>query len=641
MRQNLSSLKWTLTGYIPFEWQLGHCSEVGVGSKADLAAIPAAVPGSVQKALLDAGEIPDWNIGLNAKQVEWVENRHWLYETQLPCGWFAAGKRYRLRCSGLDHAGGIYLNGKCVYEFSNCHSEHCVEITLVSGEDNMLQILFECPPRWLGQFYCSSKIRDWKPRFYYTWDWISRLVQIGIWDDIFVEEVSDSAFDNLRVQTDYDADNRRGGISVSGRVGDCRDGGVEIRLYHQDELEFSKSLTSGEFELNGFHAANLSVLPWQPNNLGSQQLYSLELRLVDKDGQIRDECKRTIGFKRVQWRDCLNSPAQADPWLCSINGRDVFLQGVNWTPIRPNFADVGADEYRKRLELYKSIGFNVLRVWGGYTREKSCFYELCDELGLLVWQDMPLSSSGIENYPPDDDEMVEQYLEVVRSYVSRLHHHVSILLWCGGNELTDRQGVPLGFEHPMFGGARNLIGDKDPGRRFVPTTPSGTSFMAWQADFGKGRHWDVHGPWKVDADLDGKWESYWDNDDALFRSEVGAPGPSSAELIERYAGSCDTMPELSNPLWRRTGWWLEDAQYVKENGSKPETLADYVRWGQDRQARILCKAVGSCKKRFPQCGGIIIWMGHDCFPCEANTSIIDFEGNPKPAAVMLSEILSR
>ncbi|MEI6913690.1 MAG: hypothetical protein WCL39_01010, partial [Armatimonadota bacterium] len=131
--------------------------------------------------------------------------------------------------------------------------------------------------------------------------------------------------------------------------------------------------------------------------------------------------------------------------------------------------------------------------------------------------------------------------------------------------------------------------------------------------------------------------------DALLRSETGAPGTSSAEMIRQYAGECDTLPvSASNPLWRRTSvWWIEWDQYVVESGTSEPDLDAYVAWNQERQKQALITAAEACKNRFPECGGFIVWMGHDCFPCTANTAVIDFNGDPKPAGLALGEIFKR
>ena len=132
---------------------------------------------------------------------------------------------------------------------------------------------------------------------------------------------------------------------------------------------------------------------------------------------------------------------------------------------------------------------------------------------------------------------------------------------------------------------------------------------------------------------------YWKADDSLFRSEAGCPGASPAVLIRKYAGGIEPLPAtLDNPLWSRTSWWFDWPEFAKAHGREPSGLEEYVDWSQARQAEALSVAASSAKSRFPRCGGFIVWMGHDSFPCSANTSIIDFEGKLKPAATALGNI---
>src|SRR5438552_3568386 len=136
------------------------------------------------------------------------------------------------------------------------------------------------------------------------------------------------------------------------------------------------------------------------------------------------------------------------------------------------------------------------------------------------------------------------------------------------------------------------------------------------------------------------WTAYWQADDSLFRAESGAPGASPAAIIRRYAGDFDPMPvSEKNPVWRcPLTWWIEADAFLAANGYAPETLEQYVEWSQARQAEALTIAVQACKDRFPRCGGILLWCGHDCYPCAANTSLIDFHGAPKPAALALQQV---
>ena len=645
---DLSALHWKLAGFMPEYWRFLNTTEIGAEARSQVPAVDAPVPGSVQQALLNAGIIPDWNAGFNGRCCEWVEHQHWVYQTTIPAGWLTGEGQYRLRCLGLDYRGVVRLNAEEVATFVGSFVPHVFDLTphVRKGDDNVLQIIFELPPQWLGQVGYSSKIAQWKPRFYYGWDWTWRLVQAGIWDAVWLDVTDGAEIRTFKCTTDADPAAGKGVLRAGGDVGGepgCR---VRLTLADGDAEIRSGEIPAGRFADEGFTWDDLPVRLWWPNGLGDQPLYSLTCELIAPDGTVVDSRHRTVGFKNVQWRPCDGAPPEADPWICLVNDTPVFLQGVNWTPIRPNFADVREADYRKRLELYRGIGCNVLRVWGGAVLETECFYRLCDQMGLMVWQEFPLSSSGLDNSPPADPAAIEQMAAIAESYVARRQHHVSLLLWCGGNELMSQVDVgdgwalkPEGLDHPMLKRLSDVVAANDPSRRFLPTSPSGPRFVAGKENFGKGIHWDIHGPWKPDAEELSAWSDYWADDDALFRSEVGCPGAGSAELIRRYKGGCDELPATcDNPLWRRSDWWVEGDRFAAAHGRPPADLEEYVRWSQSRQADALAAAARACKGRFPRCGGIIIWMGHDCVPCAANTSIVDFDGNPKTAALALAEI---
>jgi len=655
---DLSQLDWRLAGFVPEQWRFGKLGDIAASGFTDVAALPAPVPGSVQEALRRAGVLPDWNVGLNARQCEWVENRQWVYQAKLPAKWLKGRGRARLRCAGLDYSGWIYVNGHEAGAFRGSFVPHTFDLTAyLRKRDNLLQIIFDVPPRWLGQFGRTSQITEWKPRFNYTWDWTSRLVQIGVWDAITLEITDGPAFEALRCVTEVDAATGLGSVRViaaASAAAGCR---VEVEVADaagraRTGLEASAGWVGNASDRLkprdqlDIRLDDLPVALWQPNGAGDQPLYTVRCRLIGPDGAVHDEQTRPVGFRRIEWRQCEGAPVGADPWLCVVNGQPIFLQGVNWTPIRPNFADVPEADYRKRLELYRNLGCNLLRVWGGAFLEKECFYNLCDELGLLVWQEFPLSSSGVDNWPPEDEGSIAAMAAIAASYIERRQHHACLLLWCGGNELVgglngSKVGatVPVDTSHPLIGRLAQVVADLDGGQRFLPTSSSGPRFGARQEDFGKGLHWDVHGPWKMPGTLD-EWRAYWAGDDALFRSETGAPGASPVEIIERSAGDLPILPgSADNLLWRRTSWWIEWPIFVQEHGREPADLAEFVAWSQARQAEALVIAASACKSRFPRCGGFLVWMGHDSFPCTANTAVVDFEGRAKPAALALGKVL--
>lgn len=650
-RHDLSQLNWTLSGWTPHLWRMVRTVEIGASPDAEVAAIPAKVPGSVQWSLRNAGLIPDWNVGLNYRECEWVENRHWIYETTIPNGWLEPGKTVRLNCRGLDYRGCVTLNGALVAEFRGSLVPWVFDLTPhLQESSNVLRIVFETPPRWLGQFGYTSRMKEWKTRFYYTWDWTARLVQTGIWDSICIEVTDGREITSFRCVTDADPNSSTGLLEMRGRVSASEGDAVRLTLERDGKTLRSEEMSADRFNSEPVAWRDIAVDLWWPNLEGDRPLYTVRCELLSSAGEVLDSASRRVGFRSVTWAPCEGAAPEADPWICVVNGRPVFLQGANWVPPATNFADVDHGDYRRLLELYKDLGANILRIWGGAILERECFYDMCDELGLMVWQEFPLSSSGVDNWPPEDEQSVDEVAAIAQTYIERRQHHPSLILWCGGNELLGSlDGGKTGGEkpcdctHPMLHRLRELVRSEDPGRRFLATSPSGPRAHGDPANAGKGLHWDVHGPWKAEGDLDEGWTDYWSKLDALFCSETGSPGASSVEIIQRSAGDLDPMPgNPSNPLWRRTSiWWIEWHVFEREMGREPETLAEYVEWSQARQAKALSIAAKSCKDRFPGCGGFIIWMGHDCFPCTANTAIIDFDCNPKPAALAIKEIWRR
>jgi beta-mannosidase len=159
------------------------------------------------------------------------------------------------------------------------------------------------------------------------------------------------------------------------------------------------------------------------------------------------------------------------------------------------------------------------------------------------------------------------------------------------------------------------------------------------ADFGKGLHWAVHGP-NAGFDSLRQAEAYWDGDDALMRPEVYCTGASPAATIRKYAGDLSVFPpNFDNPYFTHpTPWWVDWPRVVAEHGREPENLDEYVEWSQSLHAMLIAAGARACKQRFPRCGGFLLWSGHDTFPMPSNTSLIDFDGNFKPAALALRRV---
>ncbi len=636
---DLSQLSWQVSGWTPNLWQLLQSMETGETQKAEIPAVPAQVPGSVQGALIRAGIIPDPHFGFQARNCEWVENRHWMFHCDIPPV-LPADTACELVCPGLDAEGWIYWDYVLLGSFCGAHRPHSFTLPpAAAGSTHRLAIVFDCPVRFAGQFGRTYEMPVTKPRYYYTWDWIPRLVQTGITRTPWIRAVDTPSLTVTDLWTDAVAATRQGSVLLKARLTGAAAAELTLRL--DGKTVWSRKADAAELA-RGLRAAIPDVELWQPNLSGNPVLYQLEINAGDAGREVRN-----IGFKEVRWLPCTGAPVDADPWVCEVNGVPTFLQGFNWTPLRAYYADCTREDYVLRLRHYRDMGCNILRIWGGAFLEPDFFYDLCDEYGLLVWQEFPMSSSGLSNTPPWDAEAVAEMRRIADAYLTSLPRHVSLLAWSGGNELQrgpdgslEGCGVPCDIDEPMLAMLAAVTKQRDPSRRFMATSASGPREFGDPAYYGTGRLWDVHGPWKCEGDLETNWNPQWDNDDSLFRSEFGCPGASSAELIRRYAGSEACFPcSPATPLWNYPlPWWAEQSVFEQQYSRIPENLEEYVAWSQKRQAQALAYAVRAMKRRFPAIGGAIVWMGHDSFPCTANTSVIDFEGNLKPAAAALSDV---
>lgn len=407
---DLGQLQWKLSGFAPYLWKIKGLPNLDRADDAEVRTIDAPVPGSVQLALLRARIIPDWNIALNARAAEWVENRDWVYQTDIPDEWIQKGNHLWLRCAGLDYAGNILLNGRTVLPFKGSFIPYEVDLKpYLKPTGNVLQIWFQTPPRWLGEFGYTSQMTEWKVRFNYYWDWTSRLVQTGIWDKITLEAVDAGEILDVKSAASVDIESKQGKLRLNTRA----TGGSSVYVALRDGDRIIREETVSVKKASEISWDHLPIELWWPNGMGAQPLYTVEIRLLDQQQQVLDARDTRVGFRHVEWKHTQGAPDHAWPYLCVVNGKPVFLFGVNWTPIRPNFADLVEEDYRKRVTLYRDLGMTMLRVWGGAFLEKQWFYDFCDEMGLLVWQEFPLSSSGLDNYPPDDPASISSSLALM------------------------------------------------------------------------------------------------------------------------------------------------------------------------------------------------------------------------------------
>jgi beta-mannosidase len=275
-------------------------------------------------------------------------------------------------------------------------------------------------------------------------------------------------------------------------------------------------------------------------------------------------------------------------------------------------------------------------VWGGGLIETTEFYEACDRLGLLVWQEFVQSSSGLESVPAQDEEFVTFMAEEARSIVPRRRRHPSLALWCGGNELATheegRDDVPLDDSHPVLGALREVVRELDPGRGWLPTSPSGPRFLnrldLIEAE-PEGQH-DVHGPWEHQG-LRAHYALY-DGGTSMLHSEFGVEGMTNCGAHEELIDEEHRWPaDRSNPVYEHLGAWWNNAPLVQECfGGRivdVETMRRASQWLQYDGLRYAVEA----NMRRERSVGVLPWQFNESFPNAWCTAAVDWHGEPKPA----------
>lgn len=655
---SLNGADWRLEAYWINQWRIRPLS--AQLSRPMLTDIPAAVPGAIHADLRAAGIIPDWQAGSASFASEWVSNRDWVLKKTVEVPADFAGTLC-LEFDGLDYAGSVRIDGKDIGRFEGTHLRHRLELPGVKpGQRFELSLLFEAAPPLDGQIGWTSRTRLFKPRFGYWWDWCSRIINVGIWQDARLVARSAGRFDGVRVLARVDDDLHTGRLQIvgatSGAVSRLRatltDG---ERIVCRSEV----ALAGAGFDI----ACNVpDVKLWWPATHGDQPLYDLTVELLDSSGAVTDRLERRIGFKHVRWAQNADAPRDAEPYTCVVNGVPIFLRGVNWVPLSPLYGLPDAAAYDTRIRQYRHMNCNLLRVWGGAILERHEFYDACDRHGLLVWQEFPLSSSGLDDRPPDDAETIHQLERIATEYIERRGHHASHLLWCGGNELQKKvliegieTSVPVDATEPLMQAWLRRIDRLDPGKRFLVTSSTGPRFYAFAENYGKGLHHDVHGPW-ANVPL-AERHAYWNNDDSLFRSEVGAPGCASVTALERYVDRGIPLatsppaaasqpprsfrevlwpPDTSNPAWLiPAATWVPWDEVTREFGpieGGASRLGEIVKASRYLQAESYRYAAEAARRAWPHRSGFVIWMGHDMLHCTCNNSAIEVDGGSKPAA---------
>ena len=611
---------WRITGFVGDEWRWKRLAEDA--ASPNVIWHPARVPGSVVDDLARAGVLADPYFDRNSLAAEWVPQRTWVYRRTFRVDGSARGRRATLAFDGIDYEAEIFLNG----ERLGAHRGMFVPARFDVGErlrfdrDNVLAVAIAPAPDEVPQIGETERVRTHKARMNYGWDFCPRLPHQGLWDDVRLVLTGATRIADVWVRATPSADLARAEVEVRTAL-DGPDTDVRVEILG-DGLRVGAG--SGAAARIDVERAAL----WWPNGHGAQPLYECVVRAGDSD-----ERRVAFGIRRVELAPNETSDRKARPYVFVVNGRRVYVNGWNWVPMDLLYGPERSDKLARLVELARRAHVNLFRVWGGGLIERDSFYDACDRAGVMVWQEFIQSSSGLSSEPSRDPAFVEMLRREAEVIVPRKRNHPSLVAWCGGNELADKEAPLTEDRSPALAALRDVVRALDPERAWFPSSPSGPKSSNSLENIRKvpDQLHDVHGPWEHQG-LEAQCALY-NAGTSLFHSEFGVEGMTNRETIDATLPAEGRWPATrQNPMWTHRGdWWINEPVVQKAFGGGIDDLETLRRCSQFLQLQGLAYAVESNRRRQWRNSGSIPWQFNEPYPNGWCTSAIDYFARPKPA----------
>ena len=348
-----------------------------------------------------------------------------------------------------------------------------------------------------------------------------------------------------------------------------------------------------------------------------------------------DAFTQQVGFRTLTYRRTEGSGDDALPYTAVINGKPIYLKGVNVVPFDLIYGRVSDEQYTVWLQKIQAAHVNTVRVWGGGLIEKEIFYDLCDRLGILVWQDFCQSSSGgFADFPSKDPDYLTLLEQTARSAVRQKRNHVCLTYWCGGNELTDdrydgRERRPVGYEDANIALLQRIVRQEDPGRLMLPATASGPQELLGENNAG-AQH-DVHGPW-IHA---GRQLHYrlLNNATSMLHSEMGVAGMCCLQSLPTFLSAEHIRLHAPDAAWRHHAFWGDYTAYETQwlGPFDDAQLPERITCSQFLQAEGVRYMIEANRRRMFRNTGSIVWQFNEPFPNVICTNLVDYDGCEKPA----------
>ncbi len=608
---------------------------------------PATVPGVVHTDLLQNKIIEDPFFRLNERGLQWIDKEDWVYET---CFTLAAGmmrkENMELVFEGLDTYADVYLNDECILKADNMFRRWSIPIRqYIREENNILKVYFHSPikidvPKWDalpyqypasndqsengGLFNKKISIFARKAGYHYGWDWGPRLVTSGIWRPVYIRAWSDLRINDVFIEqkevgagraviaghVELDADKDMDGVLVT--ITDEVTGRVLGEW--QADLKRGTNRVTVDFVL---HKPKL----WWSNGLGEPFLYRFRTDII-AGGELLDSKTERVGIRSLK---VVHQPDKdGHTFYIELNGRPVFAKGANYIPSDNFLPRVTPENYKKTILDAAGVNMNMLRVWGGGIYENDVFYDLCDEYGIMIWQDFMFACSM---YPAEGALLDNIHQEAVDN-VKRLRNHACIALWCGNNECQDawlgwgwkceieRQNKEYAdkiwaqYRQQYHVTLPGVVREYAPGTFYWPSSPFAFEGEMSGTTDGDRHYWSV---WHGKAPI-----SDYDSEKSRFFSEYGFQSFPEFESVKRYAPYPEDWDIRSEVMMshQRGGDHANGLieTYLLNEYKKPRDFRAFLYMNHVLQGDAIKTAIESHRRQMPYNMGTLFWQHNDCWP---------------------------
>ncbi len=606
-----------------------------IKSEDDSISFKTDIPNEIHSDLYEKGIIEDPFFGDNEHKRQWVAEKNWVYEKSFDLdSEILARESIEILFKGINTYADVFLNDMKILQTDNQFREWRVDVkSILRQKDNHIKIVVLSPfpienqkvKQYGFQPPGDPRIMTRKAQYVYGWDWAPRYVTSGIWKDINIHAWDGPELKDVYIKQKM-LSKEKAKLIAQFEINSVSNDEVIISL---NDVEQKVSLIPGNniVELN--YSINNPKL-WWPNGLGEQHLYTFVCSMNDPE-QGTQSIRKKFGLRTIELVQEQDSAGKS--FYFKINDIPVFMKGANYVPIQMLGAKTDTTKYRELISNAKDANMNMLRVWGGGIYENDIFYDLCDEMGILVWQDF-MFANGMY---PADTLMLENIKNEAEQQIKRLRNHVSLTLWCGNNEIAEGW-ANWGWKN-NYSQKQQLKMSEDYNKIFHQLLPelvkkysNDISYWPSSPQFGRG---NKRSQFEGDSHYWGVWHDaepfeIYEKRVPRFMSEFGFQSYPYLKTLTNYFNKEDLgieSPVLQTHQKHNRGNELIKT-YLKRDYPESEYFNQFIYLSQLLQAEGISLGIEAYRRAKPYCMGSLYWQLNDCWPA-ISWSGIDYDGRWK------------